>query len=152
MAKEDPLMWEIEPFKNFLDVHFFYRAVHKILWMKWPDLNKIYTNFFAFNQVINGLSVDWSKYATPDDTLDRRMEPKLTSNGIIEIAIGKLRKNLKENHFPITIQHNPIREQPINRAHSLLNGINNINKATIKRELSRIAQWAPNMKPIKEQN
>ncbi|MEE9379224.1 MAG: hypothetical protein V3V33_14460 [Candidatus Lokiarchaeia archaeon] len=151
MDKEDPLTWEIEPQENFLDIHLLYRAVHKILWNKWPDLNKIYTNFFSFNQVINGLSVDWSKYATPEDTLNRRIDPNLTSNGIIEIIVGKLRECIKQNDYSITIQHYPLRIPPINRAHSLLDGITKINKAKIKRELSTIAQWAPNMKPIKEQ-
>jgi len=58
MDEEDPLSWDIEPYENFLDSHFFYRAVHKYLWKNWPDLNKIYPNFFTLDQAINGLSVD----------------------------------------------------------------------------------------------
>jgi len=80
-------------------------------------------------------------------TLNRRVDPSLISNGIIEIIVGKLRECIKKNNYSITLRRAPLKTHPINRAHSLLDGIDKINKAKIKRELSRIAQWAPNMKP-----
>ena len=46
MVEEDPLTWEVEPLESFLNSHFFYRGVHKVLWKKWPTLDKIYPNFF----------------------------------------------------------------------------------------------------------
>ena len=150
MAEENPLKWDVESYENFLDSHFFYRAVHKHLWKNWPDLNRIYPNFFSIDQAINGLSVDWSKYATPEFTLKSRPTPELTTNGIVELNVGKIKRNIEDKSLPVLINHNPIKEPPINRAHTILEGIGKINKAKIKMKLSEIAQWSPKMKPIKE--
>jgi len=150
MDEEDPLTWEVEPYENFLDFHFLYRAVHKILWRIWPDLNRIYPNFFTLDQTINGLSFDWSKYATSKFTLNSRPEPELNVNGVVELNVGKVKSIIKNKSLPLTIRHNPIRESPVNRAHTILEGIGKINKAKIKIELSNIANWAQNMKPIKQ--
>lgn len=151
MDEEDPLSWNIEPYENFLNSHFFYRAVHKFLWKNWPRTDKIYSNFFSLDQAINGLSVDWSKYATPEFTLNSRPVPKLYVNGIVKINVGKIKIVIEEKILPISIKHDPIKEPPLNRAHTLLEGISKINKAKLKLKLSKIAQWAPNMMPIKEQ-
>jgi len=150
MDKEDPLNWDIEPYENFLDSHFFYRAVHKNLWEKWSDLNKIYPNFFSLDQAINGLSVDWSKYSTPEFTLKSRLTPELTTNGIVELNVGKIKSTIEDRSLPISIKHTPIKAPPINRAHTILEGIGKINRAKIKMKLSETAQWAPKMKPIKD--
>jgi len=150
MDEEDPLSWDIEPYENFLDSHFFYRAVHKHIWKNWPDLNKIYPNFFSLDQAINGLSVDWSKYASPVFTLNSRPAPELTRNGIVELNVGKIKISIKDKSLPLTIKHDPIKVPPINRAHTILEGIGKTNKAKVKMKLSKIAQWAPKMMPIKE--
>jgi len=150
MDEEDPLKWDIEPYENFLDFHYLYRAIHKFLWVNWPNLNKIYPNFFSLDQAINGLSVDWSKYATPEFTFNSRPIPKLTTYGIVELNVRKIKIEIVDNSLPIKIKHNPIKETPFNRAHTILEGIGKINKAKIKMKLSKIAQWAPKMKPIKE--
>lgn len=149
MDEEDPLSWDTEPYENFLKSHSLYRAVHKDLWKKWPDLNKIYTNFFSLDQAINGLSADWSKYATPEFTLNSRPNPELTINGIVELNVGKIKSIIEDKSLPLMIEHDPKRTPPINRAHTLLRGIGKINKAKIKMKLSKIAQWAPNMMPIR---
>ncbi len=145
MAKKNNLIWEAEPPENFLDEHSLYRGVHKNLWMRWSDLSVIYPNFFQFDHTIGGLSVDWSKYATSEFTFNR-LTPDLKIFGIVEFIVGKLRECIRRNNFPITIQHDPKTD---NRAHSLLKRIHEVNKAKVKIELSRIAQWAPNMKPFK---
>lgn len=75
MAEEDPLSWETEQSEDYLDYHLLYRGVHKVLWKNWPDLNRIYPNFFITSQAEKGLSVDWSKYATPAFTLDHLPNP-----------------------------------------------------------------------------
>ncbi len=150
MAEEDPLKWDVEPYENFLDSHSFYRAVHKNLWKDWPDLYKIYPNFFSTDQAINGLSVDWNKYATPEFTLNSRPAPELTTNGIVELNVGNIKSSIKDMSLSLSIKHDPIKEPPINRSHTILKGIGKINKAKVKRKLSEIAQWAPNMMPIKD--
>lgn len=150
MDEEDPLTWEVEPYKNFLDYHFFYRAVHKVLWKNWPDLNKIYPNFFTIDQAINGLSVDWSKYVTPEFTLKSRRIPELTTNGIVELNVGIIKSIIEDMSFPLTIKHDPTKESPINRAHTILEGIGKVNKTKVKRKLSKIARWAPRMMPLEE--
>ena len=150
MDKEDSLSWDIESYENFLEFHFLYRAVHKELWRNWPELNKIYPNFFSLDQAINGLSVDWSKYATPEFTLNSRTNPELTINGIVELNVGKIKNFIEDKILPLTIEHDPIRTPPINRAHSLLRCIGKINNAKVKMNLSKIAQWAPNMMPIRQ--
>ncbi|KKL89501.1 hypothetical protein LCGC14_1914060 [marine sediment metagenome] len=149
MVEEDPLNWEIEPPENFLDSHFLYHAVHIILWINWPNLDKIHSNFFSYGKAEKGLSTDWNKYASPEDTLMRRIEASLEKNGIIELNISNLRNLIQENNFPMMIRHAPEIIPPVNRAHSLIEGIHKINKTKIKRKLSKIAHWAPNMKPIK---
>ena len=60
MDEKDPLNWETEPNENFLEAHFLYRGVHKVLWKNWPDLSCIYPNFFITTQAEKGLSVDWN--------------------------------------------------------------------------------------------
>jgi len=151
MAEDDPLDWEIEPSESYLDFHLLYRGIHKIFWIKWPNLDNIQPNFFMTKNVIKGLSVDWSKYATPEFTLSHLPDPEISINGIIELKVGKLKNCIEENNFHITINHVPIRNpknnEILNRAHTLLKGIHEGNKAKIKLKISKIAKWAPNMKP-----
>lgn len=151
MVKDDPLQWEAEPIESFLDEHFLYRGIHRIFWMNWKDLNKIEPNLFSTKPEAEGLSTDWSKYATPDDTLNRLRAPTLKVNGIIELNIAHLKFTIKENKLPLTIKHDPIRVQKgrmrINRAHTLLIGIYKQNRAKMKRCLSKIANWVAGYKP-----
>ena len=81
MAKDDPLKWEVEPPENFLVSHFLFRGVHQILWKNWPDINIIQPNFYITKSAEEGLSVDWSKYATPQFTLKHLLIPNLRVNG-----------------------------------------------------------------------
>lgn len=155
MVEEDPLKWEIEPSENFLPEHLFYRAIPKTLWALWKDINKIEPNFFMIKENEKGLSVDWSKYAKPKDTLERSAKPDMASTGIIQINIGKLREIILQYNLPLDIQHDPIKsliKMPyriigINRAHTLLSGVNRRNRTTIRRRLYKIVEWIPNLKP-----
>ena len=45
-----PSQWEEEPIENYKDVHQLYRIVDKSFWGPWPDLMKIYPNFFSFDK------------------------------------------------------------------------------------------------------
>ena len=148
MVEENPLTWESEPFTDYLDQHSLYRGIHQCLWIKWSTLDRIQPHFFYSFNAIKGLSLDWSKYSTPEETLRRLREPHLTKNGIIDLNVGKLRNCIEENNFPLSIAHDP---QPINRAHTLIHGIPKCNKTKVRRKISKIAEWALDMRPIIEE-
>ncbi len=147
-------MLEKEPFINFLDEHHLYRGVPKNLWKEWDNLNEIEPTFFMLNNAIDGLSVEWSKYAQSNETLERRNESRglkkdeLTFYGVLQVNIGQFRKIKKEEGLPLDIEHDP---QLQNRAHSLIQGIMRANVSKIRMCLSEISRWAPNMKPIKKE-
>ena len=151
MVEDDPLKWETEPIENFLDAHFLFRGIHRIFWMNWKEIHKIEPNLFSTKAEAKGLSTDWSKYATPEDTLNRLRAPTLKVNGILELNVGRLQFTIKENKLPLIIKHDPIRvpkgKTQINRAHTLLMGINKPNRAKIKRCLSKIANWVAGYMP-----
>jgi hypothetical protein len=62
----------------------------------------------AFRDHGGGMSTDWDKYSTPQDTLNRAREPK--NNAIIEMNVGDIRSIPNQ-----TVQHCPC---PENRAHT----------------------------------
>ena len=137
-------MYPKEPIENFLDAHFLYRAVHRGLWENWESINRIDPIFFYSKNAEEGLSFDWSKYSTPQDTLNRRRGKTLKENGIIQLNIGKLKTSITQFELPIIIEHAPF---PENQAHTLMLGITKSNTAKIRRKLSKIAEWAEGMKP-----
>lgn len=149
MAQESPMSWPVEASDNFLSTHELYRGVKHFLWKTWKSLDEIDPNFFTEKQAKGGLSVDWSKYSEPKDTLNRLSPPSLTVWGIIRLDIGDLKTIIKEKDLPIEIKHDPISS---NRSHTLLLNIHRGNKAKIRRELSKIAYWISGMKPIEEKD
>ena len=70
MAQINPLNWSKEPSQNYLNNHLLYRGIKDNLWKYFKTLNSISPNFFIRKEAIKGLSMDWSKYATPNDTLN----------------------------------------------------------------------------------
>jgi hypothetical protein len=137
-------MWSKEPIENFFDSHFLYRAVYRGLWQNWEYPDRIDPIFFYSKNVEEGLSFDWSKYSSPQDTLKRRKGNSLKENGIIQLNLGKLGTNIIQFNLPITIEHAPL---PENQSHTLLLGITRYNTAKIRRKLSKIAEWAECMRP-----
>lgn len=99
--------WEIE---QIPDKDFIYRRVH-INFLKAID-EKDYIPPGAFKDN-NGISVDWSKYSTPEKSRERAKEPK--KNKILQIKVGHAR-NIKS----ISVIHSPLSE---NRSHSLIDGL-----------------------------
>lgn len=156
MAEENPLRWEEEPPENYLDTDYLYRGVKKFLWSTWPDLRKIYPNFFTYEQTRGGLSVDWSKYCSAEDALYNLPAPKLTVYGIVQLNVGDLRGCINKNNFLLELKHDPVRvvteNLKVNRGHSLLTKFNKEGRARIRTrvrvELSKIAEWSPKMNPI----
>ncbi len=151
LVEENPLDWEIEPPENYLKYHLLYLGIHKDLWIQWSTLEKIHINFFMTKHALDGLSVDWSKYAEPKDTLNH-LTPSLDVYGIAEIKVEDLRNCRDQFQLPISIKHDPVKD-PLserNRAHTLIKGITAKNKATIKRRLYKLFKWAPERKPNKQ--
>lgn len=145
MAQEDSCPYEIELEDNFLPPHFLYRGVPRGLWGRWDDLDNFQPNFFITKDVSKGMSVDWSKYADPEETLQRLRKPRLTENGISQLNVGELRECIHINNFPLEIKHTPRSD---NQAHSDIKGFNRGNTAEIRRKISKIAGWVPGFKPI----
>lgn len=158
MAEENPLSWEEEPPENFLNTDYLYLGVKKFLWSTWPDLRKIYPNFFTYEQTKGGLSADWSKYCSAEDALNNLSTPKLTIYGIAQLNVCDLRECINQNNFLIEIKHDPVRvaieSLKVNRGHTLLTNFRKEGKSRIRTkvrvELSKIANWSPKMNPIKK--
>ena len=150
LAKEDQIDWETEPPECYENDHLLYLGIHRDLWCQWPDLDKIHVNFFMTQHALRGLSVDWSKYADPKDTL-AYLNPSLNVYGIAEVKVGDLRTCIDQYDLPLSIKHDPVKEPPNrNRAHTLIKGVTKKNKASIKRRLYKLFQWAPDMEPLKD--
>jgi hypothetical protein len=117
--------WQIEVIPN---QDFVFRRVHVNEGINWPDIHKIQPNIFRSDQ--DGMSVNWNKYATADETLGSNP----TKNGVIKLEVGKIR------HEPehLDVIHTPIHS---NRAHSSVIGISPSNKAKTRKKLSMLASW-----------
>jgi len=75
----------------------------------------------------NSMSVDWAKYATPDET--RRRAKKPIENAVVQFETGRVRT------IPtLSVEHSPDQERA-NRAHSDVIGDKN---AEVRIQLSRI--------------
>jgi hypothetical protein len=86
----------------------------------------------AFQPHGNGhLSVDWSKYSSPEQTLARAKSPK--DNAVLKLEVTDVRefgKGLDVTHVPLSD----------NRAHSELNlPTDNVEQTEVRLKLSRIA-------------
>jgi len=119
------------PIEIIPDSDFLYRRIHSSILISSQNENDIPPFAFKDN---NGISTDWNKYSTPEESQYRASEPE--KNGIIQIKVALIRlyKNL-------TIVHAPL---PSNRAHSLINGLKSYKKedqTDIRKRLARSAEW-----------
>jgi hypothetical protein len=79
-----------------------------------------------------GMSTDWEKYATPDQTKGRAKEPQ--DNAVISMVAGDVRRVPRQS-----IEHDP---QPENRAHTEVAGEKDKKKNPEARvKFSRIWKW-----------
>jgi len=83
-----------------------------------------------------GMSTDWNKYSTPQETLDRKIATSPTwQGGIIELVAGEVRKIPQQS-----VVHAPLSE---NRAHTNVKGPKKGKDATEVRYLfMRNWRWA----------
>jgi hypothetical protein len=73
----------------------------------------------VFPRRVDGLSADWNKYSTPQETRERARNSPPHDNAVISLSIGEIRK------IPsLAVEHDPDNdpEWP-NRAHSLIKGL-----------------------------
>jgi hypothetical protein len=78
------------------------------------------------------MSVDWSRYSTPEETRSRgRQEPE--KYGVVEMQAGEVR-----DISGLTVEHDP--EWPNNRAHSQVYG--NKKDQQVRVLLMRACRWA----------
>lgn len=126
-------MWPIEAIPDASQL--FMRA-HKSLLLD----GEIRPNIFR--EQGKGMSVDWDKYSTPEQSRARSKVP--ADNGIVQLNTSRVRMILG-----LTVTHDPVQEGavddqgtplPVNRAHSLVKGVGT--DAQKRVVLSRICNWA----------
>jgi hypothetical protein len=85
----------------------------------------------AFREHGGGMSTDWAKYRTPEQTLAAARIPN--DNGVVGLIVGQVRQ------IPLEVTHTPIVE---NQAHTDVTKFDNLAEARLK--LARIAFWMIN--------
>lgn len=119
------------PVEEIPDADVLYYRVHKRRYLETSNAlpadapqDELPPNLFKF--IRGDLSVDWSKYATPQEAKDRARVP--ADNGIVGFQAGPVRA---QDH---QVVHTP---EQNNRAHSSVRG----EEPKVRVTLSRIAQW-----------
>jgi hypothetical protein len=87
----------------------------------------------AFQCKIDGMSTDWDRYSTAEQSLALSKIP--SDNGIVKLSVRSIRQ------YPsMDVDHDPL---PANRAHSLVHGIpeNGELKTKVRLLLKRISVW-----------
>ena len=125
------------PVEEIPDADVLYYRVHKRRYLETSNAlpadapkDELPPNLFKF--IRGDLSVDWSKYATPQEAKDRARVP--ADNGIVGFQAGPMRAQGHE------VEHTP---EQNNRAHSSVRG----EEPKVRVILSRIAQWIPEFGP-----
>lgn len=109
-----------------------------------PDSDKVYYRVHksylpkgklipgVFKEVVDGMSTDWEKYSTAEQTQNRATKPM--DNGVVSFITGDLRQKVD-----LTVTHSPTQ----NRAHTLVCGkLEKIQESTeIRLKLLGICQW-----------
>ncbi len=119
------------PVEEIPDADVLYYRVHKRRYLETSNAlpadapqDELPPNLFKF--IKGDLSVDWSKYATPQEAKGRARVP--ADNGIVGFRTGPVRT---QGH---QVVHTP---EQNNRAHSSVRG----EEPKVRVTLSRIAQW-----------
>ena len=79
---------------------------------------------------LKGMSTDWDKYSTAEESLGRCKNPLV--NGILKGNVGQVLE------IKLLVKHKP---EVDNRAHANVNGIEGVNKAKIRLQLLEIFNW-----------
>jgi hypothetical protein len=129
------LSWSREKIPN---TDFLHRNIHLNFLLNWTDKSIIPPHIFVSDD--DGMSADWSKYSTPEETRNRARDPFKV--GVITMNVGDVRTITINSKQVLKVRHYPVIEPILNRAHSLVIGIHPPNKARIRRQLQGISRWA----------
>ncbi len=116
--------WEVE---DIPDPHRLYMRVHTSFID--AQTGALRPGVFRLKEGENGMSVDWEKYATPEDTWMRARDPN--ANGVISLNVGKVRSIPEQ-----IVYHAPVAG---NRAHSEIAGKKN--DTEIRAKYKDLAEW-----------
>ncbi|OQX06372.1 MAG: hypothetical protein BWK80_50825 [Desulfobacteraceae bacterium IS3] len=109
-----------------------------------PDENKVFYRIHkgflregklipgAFREIGDGMSVDWEKYSTPEDSICRAKIPE--DNGIVSLIVGNIRKT------DLEVSHKPSEK---NISHSIVKGKKRKiqDDPEVRLILMKISQW-----------
>jgi hypothetical protein len=84
----------------------------------------------AFRDQGGGMSTDWNKYSTPEESQMRSSIP--ADNGIVSLRVGGVR-----GINPLSVTHAP---EPGNRSHTEVHGDKKAPR--VRLQLQRLAAWA----------
>jgi hypothetical protein len=86
----------------------------------------------SFKELGSGMSTDWEKYSTPEQSLKRARVP--IENSIVHFVVGELRS------IPLEVEHTPDDELN-NQAHTDVKGISGVNKQKVRLNLLGLFKW-----------
>jgi len=118
------------PVENIPDNHNPFMGIHK-RWFK-PDGT---VQPGAFRNHDGGMSTDWSKYSTPEETRERRRTPR--DNAVLRMNVGRVRAVPGQ-----AVEHTPNWEER-NRAHSDVVGEKNEEARVLLRRTAEIVLPLP---------
>lgn len=101
-------------------------------------VHKNYLNFGediplgAFRDQGGGMSTDWDKYSTPQETQARAKRSSPADNGVLKMSVGGVR-----DINGLSVEHTP---EPFNRAHTDVLGDKKSNPK-VRLMLQRLSEW-----------
>jgi hypothetical protein len=117
-------MWPVEQIPN---EHFLFFRLHRN-YMQFDD--EIPQG--AFRDQDGGMSTDWEKYSTAEETQRRAIKSPPEENGVLRLNVGGVRE-IK----PLLVEHTP---EPGNRAHTNVFG-DKKKDPEVRLKLQRLAEW-----------
>jgi hypothetical protein len=115
-------VWPVEQIPN---EHFLFFRVHRNYMQFGEDIP-----FGVFRDQEGGMSTDWDKYSTAEQSQKRAKVPE--DNGVLRLNVGGVREIT-----PLSVEHGP---EPLNRAHTEVLGDKKAPQVRLK--LQRLAEWA----------
>jgi hypothetical protein len=115
-------MWDVE---NIPEGDFVFMRVHK---NNAPNGELLLA---AFRDQGAGMSTDWEKYSTAEQTRNRAGRSKPSDNGVIKLSVTGIRRIEK-----LSVVHEPLTD---NRAHTEVFGEKNERSRML---LNRLVEWA----------
>ncbi len=88
------------------------------------------------NEVDEGISFDWGKYSTPQETLARTLKPQIKA-GVVKTTAGQVWD------CELNVRHAP---EAINLAHSLVTGPS---ETRVRKTLTQICEWEIRLPPTR---